>query len=258
MSFTRTICISATMLLLAGLVGASGALAAQPEYGICQKLAKDPQTHRYTGAFDDKTCTAADAAGEGKYAAEAVPFPYPFETAGRSATLYYHTPSGQLRFQITCKRTHERGLLVNATEGTLNVTLEECKALNVTTAAKAAECPNLTATVETALVQVAAGGAAGVALYPGFTQPFECAGVMFGASSGSLLASVSATSRGPAAVFTASPATGEQALGAFLYQEQEYASLLLAPVKGPGVLAMLDIGVQATLPLGPKQLVVLG
>ena len=237
-------------LLATGAALAPGALGAQPQYITCQKAVKNPETHRYTGGYDDKACTQIDPAGEGRYAGGAVPFPYVYETSGKGITLYYHTAGGQLRWKVACKHTGERSVLLGPSEGALTLALEECKRFDLAGTAKPAECPDLAATLETALVQSAPAREAGIVLYPGFAKSYECGGVAIVGATGSLLGAVGSTGKGPLARFQVSATSGEQALTDYFYEGGEYPALLRSGV--------LRVGVEASVTLAPKQIAIGG
>lgn len=248
------LCLIAT--LAGGGAAAASATAQQPEYRACVKVAKNPATRKDTGGYNNATCTEPNAAGEGKYTLQALVTPYLFEgSAGKATTLYYRTPGAGLAWEVECKKLRDTGVITSATEGTVNMTLESCKATDKAGGkAKPTACPsNLATTLESVLVDTLPGDKPGVVLYPGFAKPFECAGVTFGPTSGAEVGSVEDTGKGLACVFAVNAATGEQDLTGFYFEGEEYDALLQSHVAGA---PLLDVGLATTAMLGPKEGVV--
>lgn len=250
----------ATLAIGASATIVASASAQQPEYRTCLKAAKAGKPAKYTGGYNNKRCTEVNAEGKGRYALGKVVTPYPFKGKGKAGTFYFHS-GAKIVWVLECKRSEDAGVITSPTEGTLNITFENCRA-KLPGAKKGLECPTLTVTVESLLVETIPGEAAGVLLYPGFAKAFACEEpvaeelVAFGAMRGFAVASVEGAHKGPVAGFAADPATGAQAISEFydFAEKAMFGASLQSAVSG----SSLEVGLATTQPLGSKEVVVVG
>jgi len=119
---TLGVCVLAVVAL--GAVAAGSAAAASPEYVTCAKAKND-------GKYSNKTCSEANAKGEGKY--ERVPLTKATKVKGTVGTvnIYLYEPKNTeepIKGHFECKAGKYSGSITNSHEGTLAVDYSECAA----------------------------------------------------------------------------------------------------------------------------------
>lgn len=108
---------------------AAGAATATPEYLVCGKAKKVGKT--YTGKYNNKTCTEANAEGKGKY--EYVPLTKKAKlkkgTVGHLDIYLYNPKPGEEKVEghFECEGGTASGTITNSHEGTLALTYKGCK-----------------------------------------------------------------------------------------------------------------------------------
>jgi hypothetical protein len=214
-------CIAAVCAL--GSVAAASASAAAPAYVACAKAPKSGKA--YTGQFNDKACSEANAKAEGKYELGAPTFPAKLKGTVGKMDIYLYAPAlKKVEGHFECAAGKESGSLTSGSEGTLGVRYSGCKA----TGGLAGPCNSpgqksgtvLTETLASRLVWLdEAETEAGLELRPvtpgGTLTEVVCAGGAETAElAGTMLASVEPTagaSKLETISLTASATTGEPA-----------------------------------------------
>jgi hypothetical protein len=107
--------------------GATSAFAAAPTYKVCVKAAKSGKT--YTGKFNDKNCTEANAKSEGKYelASWASAKKKAFKTKSGKSTLYSYIPGVGIAGTVVCAKDKGAGEITGPSTSKSVVTFEKCE-----------------------------------------------------------------------------------------------------------------------------------
>jgi hypothetical protein len=112
-------------MLAACAVAATTALAAQPEFRVCAKAAKEGK--KYLGKYSNKTCSEESVKGEGKY--ELDPWTAAkkktFKSKGGASNLYSYVKGFGVVGQVTCASSKGAGEITGPRES--NATLEFSK-----------------------------------------------------------------------------------------------------------------------------------
>ena len=234
-------------------LAAASASAAEPEFKLCVKAAKNAEK-KYTGGYNNKTCTEVNAAKEGKYAAEEVTAPVEFTGKSKTSTLYYYVPGGAILYTVTCKKDKDAGSVANSTEmGGFTITFESCEATNVASKVKTkcATAPVLSAAAALLAPTLPAE-------HPGFAGEFtgsayECGTTKFTGSFIVVESEVAATSKGETAAFKVNKATGESIPREFLFTGEPYADESSGEVVDGSGGHAVEIGIESTEAIGPKK-----
>ena len=118
---TLGVCVLAVVAL--GAVAAGSAAAASPEYLTCAKV-------KNSGKYSNKTCSEANAKGEGKY--ERVPLTKAAKFKGTvgAVNIYLYEPKNTedpVKGHFGCKSGKYSGSISNSREGALTITYSECE-----------------------------------------------------------------------------------------------------------------------------------
>jgi hypothetical protein len=107
--------------------GATSAFAAAPTYKVCVKAAKSGKT--YTGKYNDKNCTEANAKSEGKYelASWASAKKKGFKTKSGKSTLYSYIPSVGIAGTVVCAKDKGEGEITGESTSKSTVIFEKCE-----------------------------------------------------------------------------------------------------------------------------------
>ncbi len=234
-------------------LAAASASAAQPEFKVCGKAAKNAVTKKYEGKYE-KGCTAKNAKGEGKYETEEVKTPAAFTGKSKASTFYYYNEHG-IVWEVTCTKDAAKGDITSPTEYVEAITFEKCSATNEVTKAKDS-CPNITVGEPfSALAETYPGEEAGFVTI-GYTLTFTCGSVEFTAMNNFGVGKVENGKKGPLGVFAVNKATGEQKITGLVFGGETYSPVHLeSTVAGEGG---FNVGVENTEALGPKGVVVVG
>lgn len=109
-----------------GAIAASSALAAGgPEYLACAKAKKDGK--KYTGRYENKTCSELSGTGEGKYERVAAKFPLKFKSKIGETKVHVYDPKDSAEdAEVICTKGKDAGAITSSTAGTVTITEEGC------------------------------------------------------------------------------------------------------------------------------------
>lgn len=227
---------SLAVALALGAIGASGALAASPEYLACGKAAKSGKT--YTGTYSNKTCSEVSAKSEGKYERVAPKFPVKFSSKFGETTVFLYNPlEHQIQAEVPCQKGKATGEITGADAGTLTLTYEHCEVPPSGKFPGPCESPNqkrsgviLTEPLATKLVwldeaESEAGIAVGPAAPGGLIEVADCGTVdvpvqQYGSLVGTI-APVGEATKLLTATFSANTSAGEEAFEGY-YEEGHF------------------------------------
>lgn len=197
-------------------IAAASAMAGGPEFMTCGKAAKVGK--KYTGGYNNKTCTEANATHEGKYATSPVSLPSKFEGKSKATTFYYSS-GGHIVWKVTCKKDKEVGTIEEPTEFEDTVTFESCEAANEETKAKKVKCSTspIMETESRVVLTLPAEHAGAVAAVT--VLPYDCGSTKFDVGEGAAGGEVDSTSKGESWTWAVNKATGEPTIREFLLEE---------------------------------------
>ncbi|HTR72177.1 MAG TPA: hypothetical protein VMG80_01165 [Solirubrobacteraceae bacterium] len=113
------LCIVAVFAFSA-VAAATASAAPEIQNEKCVKAAKVEK--KYTGSFNDKACTEANEAGEGRYTLEPVAEGTPFTSKSKAATFKV---AGKV---VTCKKDKDAGEYISGGFSFVTITFEGCYA----------------------------------------------------------------------------------------------------------------------------------
>jgi hypothetical protein len=194
-----------------------------PTFKVCIKAAKSGKT--YTGKFNDKACTEANAKSEGKY--ELASWEHAkkkaFKSSSGKSTLYSYIPKVGIAGTVTCSKDKGAGEITGKDDATATVTFEKCESSGfkcTSPGAKAGDIKTNTlyeelvwlnppTDTEVGVVVEAAGG--------GVSAEFNCEEHLkvktVGSLVGKITGDVGAISKDLTETFTVNKTTGEQEPG---------------------------------------------
>ena len=113
-------------ILALGAVAASSALAAGgPEYLACGKAKKEGK--KYTGKYENKTCSEVSGTSEGKYERAAAKFPVKFKSKIGATKVHVYDPKDSSEdAEVICTKGKDAGAITSSTAGTVTITEEGC------------------------------------------------------------------------------------------------------------------------------------
>ena len=261
----RILGIALVAVFTLGVAAAASASAAtSPEFKLCVKVAKNAEK-KYTGGYNNKTCTEVNSNKEGKYATEAVKPPIAVAGKSKASTLYYYEPGGAILYTVTCKKDKDAGTIQTSTtletapgapEGGLVVTFEKCEATNLSTKAKAKCASGPVATSEAAVLDLTFPAETTGFGFQANVSAYECGSIKFEPSSGLWEAEVLPTSKGEFAAFKVNKATGESIPRELLYEGSAIGVFSGGEVVEGATHTSVEIGVESTEAITPKKGVV--
>lgn len=240
-------------------VAVASASAEQPTFKTCGKAEK--VNKKYTGGYNNSTCSSVNATNEGEYAAKAVAFPAELGAKAKSkTTTLYFSSGGKVLWKLVCKKDKPKLKIGTSTglEGTIE--LESCAATNEATHAKAVKCSsNASLFVSQGLLGNALpSGDPGILLIVA-VPAYECAGVQFVDGGGYTTGTVASGSKGVTASFKANASTGEQEVREF--ESEETGALPtenFGEVKEGSSSQAVEVAINGEEPLSEKGIVVIG
>lgn len=252
--------IIATGMLLAAVLGMSALAASSawgaggPEYLACAKAKK--VSKKYTGNYNNKTCSEPNATSEGKYERVAAKFPLKYKSKFGETLIYVYNPHEiEESAEVICKKGKDAGAITSSTTGTVTITNEECAVPTKDANGKASKFPGpcnspgekpgviVSEPLATKLVWLDEA-----ATEPGLEiQPAEAGGVfeeaqcLFGKvkvkQTGSILGKVTPAGESTKLLtitFTVNPTTFEQLPGGYWEGGTMTATKLLSEIHAPG------------------------
>ncbi len=240
-------------------VAAGSAFASEPTYLHCGKAAKVGK--KYTGGYNNKTCTEVNGAGEGKYATSALTLPTSFEGKSKVSTFYY-SKAGKIVWEVVCKKDKVSGTIEEPSSFEGTITFESCSASNEVTKAKAVKCASSVVVPVVAPLReetVPATSHPGVtALF--FAPAYSCGGVSFEITTAYpfVTGEVSPTSKGELGVWKVNPSTGLQSLEGWIEEGSPSTwPPAEAEVTEGASSESMRFGLETTEPIAPKKEVVI-
>lgn len=246
-------------VLAFSVVAVASASASEPTYLKCGKATKVGT--KYTGGYNNKTCTEVNAKGEGKYATSALPLPTKFTGTSKISTFYY-SKAGKIVWEVKCTKDKDSGTIEEPAYFEGAITFSSCSASNEVSHAKAEKCAK---SVEVPVIGILREKTVPASPHPGVTALFQapaysCGTVSFEISNAYpfITGEVSPTAKGELGDWRVDPSTGLQSLEGWI---EEGKPSTWPPVEANVTVGAssesMRFGLETSEPIGPSKEVVI-